>query len=48
MKENSWLEQVKKWWHTDCAFCKKTRLLLLWFILMLVVDYFWFHLLFKS
>jgi len=38
--------QLRQWWHTDCTFCKKMRLLLFWFIVMLLADSLWFHLLF--
>jgi len=47
MNKTTLMTQLKHWWQTDCPFCKKARLLLVWLLLMGVVDYFWFHLLFK-
>ena len=38
-------ETLKKMWHTDCEFCRKSRMLILWLILMLIADALWFHLL---
>jgi hypothetical protein len=29
-------QKVLKWWHTDCAFCRRSRLIVIWGILMLV------------
>jgi len=46
MNKESLINQIKQWWNTDCPFCKKARLLLLWLIIMLIIDYLWFHLLF--
>lgn len=46
MKKEALVDKIKQWWNTDCPFCKKTRLLLLWLVVMLVTDYLWFHLLF--
>lgn len=40
------LAQLKKWWHTDCAFCRKARYTLLWVLLMFLADYYVFHLIF--
>ncbi|WP_275403653.1 hypothetical protein [Colwellia sp. Arc7-D] len=34
----------KQWWQTDCQFCKKSRMIVFWLILMLVVDGLWFGL----
>ncbi|MCO4798396.1 MAG: hypothetical protein KC484_04225 [Colwelliaceae bacterium] len=36
---------LKKIWHTDCEFCRKSRMILFWLILMIIADAFWFHLL---
>ncbi len=47
MKERKWYHKLQLWWQSDCAICLKTRRLLLWLLLMLLADYFWFHLLFK-
>ena len=31
-----------KWWQTDCAYCKKLRLIVLWGVIMYVVlEVFW-------
>ncbi|MBL4909392.1 MAG: hypothetical protein JKX78_05110 [Alteromonadaceae bacterium] len=38
---------LKQWWHTDCKFCQKTRLIVFWLVIMFVGDAFWFHLIFK-
>lgn len=35
------------WWHTECQYCKKARMIILWLTLMLIVDFMWFHLLIK-
>ena len=37
----------KNWWRTDCKVCQKMRQILLWLVLMIVIDMFWFHLIFK-
>ncbi|WP_268875713.1 hypothetical protein [Cognaticolwellia aestuarii] len=34
----------KQWWHTDCQFCRKARMIILWLILMLIADALWFGL----
>jgi len=39
--KKTWLQ----WWHTDCAFCRKARMIILWIILMVIADVMWFHLL---
>jgi len=38
---------LKQWWHTDCKLCQKTRLFVLWVVIMLVIDALWFHLIFR-
>jgi len=40
------LKEILAWWHTDCRFCQKARLMITWLLLMLIADYFWFKLLF--
>jgi ABC-type enterochelin transport system permease subunit len=30
------LQQIKQWWQTDCAFCRRSRYILLWALIMLV------------
>jgi len=44
--ENEMRKSFMAWWNTDCEFCKKSRLLIFWLILMLIADAMWFHLLF--
>ena len=39
-------QSFKQWWNTECKFCRQTRLILVWLILMFAADYFWFHLVF--
>ncbi|WP_257172113.1 hypothetical protein [Colwellia sp. M166] len=34
----------KQWWHTDCQFCRKARMIIFWLILMLAADALWFGL----
>jgi len=46
MAESTIILKLRQWWKTECKYCKRARLILLWFILMLIVDYYWFHLLF--
>ncbi len=40
-------KKLVAWWYTDCAFCRKSRMIILWLILMLIADALWFHLLIK-
>lgn len=35
------------WWHTQCQYCKKARMLIFWLLLMLLADAMWFNLLIK-
>ena len=41
------LKRLTQWWHTDCQFCLRARRIIFWLLLMLVADYFWFHLIFN-
>jgi hypothetical protein len=40
-------KSLVEWWHTDCKYCRKARMIFLWLILMIVADAMWFHLLIK-
>ena len=42
----TWREKIRALWHTDCQFCRRARLLLLWLVLMFIVDGLYFHLIF--
>ncbi|WP_268245255.1 hypothetical protein [Thalassotalea profundi] len=37
---------LKELWHTDCQFCRKARMTILWLVLMMLADVLWFHLIF--
>ncbi len=39
-------KKMAKWWHTDCQFCRRARLIIIWLVVMLLADAFWFHLIF--
>ena len=41
--KSSWVS----WWHTQCPYCKKARMLIFWLLLMLLADAMWFNLLIK-
>lgn len=43
----SWQDKVKALWYTECQFCRRARLLLLWLVLMFIVDGLYFHLVFS-
>jgi len=34
----------KQWWQTDCQFCRKSRMIIFWLVLMLIADGLWFGL----